>query len=88
MDKITIAENAMHIGGIAVGVANIESILGWVILIIQLGWLITKLIIKIVNAVKSNTSVETLDDEVDEVIEMFEEIKGSMNNERENIEQK
>lgn len=81
--------------GTATGLANIEHILGIIILVIQLAWLITKLVVKIVNTVKNNESLDTLDDDVGSVIGQMEIFKDSLNsgeefieNERHDTEQK
>ena len=81
--------------GTATGLANIEHILGIIILVIQLAWLVTKLVVKIVNTVKNNESLDTLDDDVGSVIGQMEIFKDSLNsgeefveNERHDTEQK
>lgn len=61
--------------GTTTGFANIENILGIIILAIQLVWLVTKLIVKIINTVKNKKSLETLDDDVGSVINHLEIFK-------------
>lgn len=72
-------ENVVDVAMLTVGstysLANIEHILGVIILIIQLTWILTKLIVKIVNTAKSNGSLDALDKNVDDVIEKLEDIK-------------
>lgn len=65
--------------GTATGLANIEHILGIIILVIQLAWLLTKLIVKIVNAIKHNKSLDTLDPDVGSVIGHLENFKNTKN---------
>lgn len=61
--------------GTATGIANIEHILGIIILVIQLAWLLTKLIVKIVNTIKHNENLDALDDDVGSVIGQLEIFK-------------
>lgn len=72
--------------GTATGLANIEHILGIIILVIQLAWLITKLVVKIVNTVKNKENLDTLDDDVGSVIGQMEIFKDSLNSGEEFIE--
>lgn len=65
--------------GTVTGLANIEHILGIIILVIQLAWLLTKLIVKIVNAIKNNESLDTLDDDVGSVVGQLEIFKDNLN---------
>ena len=61
--------------GTATGLANFEHILGIIILVIQLAWLLTKLIVKIINTIKNNENLDTLDDDVGSVIGQLEIFK-------------
>lgn len=65
--------------GTATGFANIEHILGIIILIIQLAWLFTKLIVKIVYTIKHNENLEILDDDVGSVINHLKSLKDTQN---------
>lgn len=72
--------------GTATGLANIEHILGIIILIIQLAWLSTKLIVKIINTIKHNKNLDILDDDVSSVIGHLENIKATKNSKEVDIE--
>ena len=80
-------KNAVDYSLIAVGsvisFANIETILGIVLLIIQISWLLTKLIYKIVITIKQKGNLDELDKEVTDITEVIETII----EEKENIEQ-
>ena len=72
--------------GTATGLANIEHILGIIILVIQLAWLLTKLIVKTVIAIKHNESLDNLDDDVGSVIGHLKSIKDIQNSNEVDIE--
>lgn len=72
--------------GTATGLANIEHILGIFILIIQLAWLITKLVVKIVNTIKHNENLDTLDNDVGSVIGKLDVFKDTQNSDEVTIE--
>ena len=72
--------------GTATGLANIEHILGIIILVIQLAWLLTKLLVKIVIAIKHNENLDNLDDDVGSVISHLETIKCIKNSNEVDIE--
>lgn len=69
--------------GSVISFANIETILGIVLLIIQISWLLTKLIYKIVITIKQKGNLDELDKEVTDITEVIETII----EEKENIEQ-
>lgn len=54
--------------GTVTGLANIEHILGIIILVIQLAWIITKLVVKIVTTIKTEQPLDELDDDVGSVV--------------------
>ena len=70
--------------GSAYSLANIEHILGIIILIIQLLWIATKLTVKIVNAVKNKIPLELFDDDVGSVVGQINIFKDILNSDEEN----
>lgn len=72
--------------GTATGLANIEHILGIIILAIQLAWLLTKLIVKIFNTIMHNESLDNLDDDVGSVIGQIGMFKDALKSGEETIE--
>lgn len=81
--------------GTATGLANIEHILGIIILVIQIAWLFTKFIVKVFNTLKNNESLDILDDDVGSVINSLKNVQSTLNfmeesdkNEHDNSEQK
>ena len=65
--------------GTATGLANIEHILGIVLLVIQLLWFIVKLLIKIVNSLKNKKRLDMRDIDVGSVINIIDDIKDELN---------
>lgn len=60
--------------GSVISFANIETILGIVLLIIQISWLLTKLIYKIVITINKKGNLDELDKEVTDITEVIETI--------------
>ena len=60
--------------GSVISFANIETILGITLLIIQISWLLTKLIYKIVITIKEKGNLDDLDKEVTDITEVIETI--------------
>lgn len=64
--------------GTAYSIANIEQILGLAIMLIQIIWLISKLIYKIYTTIKSksfkDSDIDEIEDIVDDVIDVYEDI--------------
>lgn len=65
--------------GTVTGLANIEHILGIIILVIQLAWLLTKFIVKVFNTLKNNESLDILDDDVGSVINSLKNVQSTLN---------
>lgn len=82
---MTKATDVVDYGLLAVGswwsLANIEHILGIIILVIQLVWLLTKLIVKIVRTVKNNKPLNVHDNDVKAVIDIIEDVQDNINSE-------
>ena len=72
--------------GTVTGLANIEHILGIIILVIQLAWIITKLVVKIVKAIKSDVPLEELDDDVGSVVGQLSVFKDTLDNSEVDVE--
>lgn len=60
--------------GSVISFANIETILGIILLVIQISWLLTKLIYKIVITIKQKGNLDDLDKEVTDITEVIETI--------------
>ena len=61
--------------GSTYSLANIETILGIVILVINLAWIVTKLVYKIVKSIKKGEDLEIHDNEVSSVTKTIEDFK-------------
>lgn len=72
--------------GSAYSLANIEQTLGIIILALQLGWLLTKLVLKIITIVKNKGNILEAEDEFEDVIEKLEDIATSKNPNKETAE--
>lgn len=81
-----VVDSCLLIVGTATGLANIEHILGIIILVIQLAWLLTKLIVKIINTINNNESLDNLDDDVGSVIDQLDIFKDTLKSDEENTE--
>lgn len=79
----TIVDTVLLSIGSLYSLANIEHILGIIILVIQLVWIVTKLTVKIVNAIKSKEDLSTFDPDVENVIGSLEDIRDSLTTESE-----
>ena len=74
MKNTGVVDYAMIAAGTLYSLANIEQILGIVLLIIQLVWIITKFVYKIYTAIKKEENLDDYDDEYDELIGNIEDI--------------
>lgn len=66
--------------------ANIEHILGIIILIIQLLWIMIKLVVKIVNTIKKKESLNLLDDDFSSAIGSLSDIMTSLNSDDKEVD--
>lgn len=83
-----IMDTTLMATGTIFGLANIEHILGVVLLIIQIAWFMTKLILASYKSIKEGESLDEHDDEVDEFIDTLNGIKNDIADKRaENEEQ-
>lgn len=74
--------------GTIFGIANIEHILGIVLLVIQIAWFMTKLIYSSYKSIKENEDLSHLDDEVDEFTDTINSIKDKIAKDRAENEEK
>ena len=74
MKNTGVVDYAMIAVGTLYSLANIEQILGIVLLIIQLLWIITKFVYKIYTAIKKEENLDDYDDEYDELIGNIEDL--------------
>lgn len=61
MDVLNKIENVMLLGGFAIGISNIETIVGLIYLIIQVCILITKIVLALYNKLKHNDITGAID---------------------------
>lgn len=71
--KILTIDTAFLLAGTTYGITNIQTILGIVVLSLQVLWLLTKIIVKIVRYIKSGKDLAVLDDEVNDVINLIDQ---------------
>lgn len=76
MNTFNKIDGAFLVIGSAYGLSNLQTILGIVVLSLQVIWILTKLIVKIVHHIKTGKDLSELDDEVDDVIELISQAKG------------
>lgn len=77
--------------GSGYALANIQNALGIAILVIQLAWITTKFVIKLVHKIKNKeTDVTDLDEDVSNVIGSLEEISANLSEmeKKENVNNK
>lgn len=84
MNKDNIIDSVLLTLGTAFSLSNIESLLGIVILIVQIMWLSFKLIYSLKNNVKHDKPIEELDDEFNDVIKKITELKNEVDNKEQN----
>lgn len=72
-------ENTIDVAMLSVGsiysLANIEHILGIIILVIQISWILCKFISKIVTCIKNKTNINELEDDVNDVVDTLTTLK-------------
>lgn len=74
--------------GLTYSLQNIQSILGIIILAIQIIWLLTKFIIKVVSYIKEKRNINELDTDLQDVIDKITDVKDSLPKEDNNDESK
>lgn len=56
--------------GTGYSLTNIQTVLGVALLVLQIAWIIAKIVTKIIRRVKTGEPIEALSDEVDDAIEV------------------
>ena len=79
----TIVDTVLLSIGSIYSLANIEHILGIIILVIQLLWILTKLTVKVIEAIKNKDDLNAFDPDVENIIGSLEDIRESLTTESE-----
>lgn len=86
MDKVSNAVDCTLIAlGTTFSLANIQSILGVIMLCIQLVWIAVKLIVKIVDTIKKRENLGQLDGDVKDLVDRIGELQEQLH-EKENTD--
>lgn len=67
---VNVIENALAVGGVAISLSQIEQVLGIVLLVVQIGIILVRLIIKLVHNIKSGNvqdAIKATQDAEDEI---------------------
>ena len=64
--------------GSAFSLANLDDILGIIILVIQAVWICVKMVVKIINTIKSGGSLTDIDEDVGILVDKIEEISNTV----------
>lgn len=73
--------------GTGYALANIQTVLGIAVLCVQLGWLLTKFVIKLTHKIRDKADLSELDDDVASILGGLNDISKSLegkDNERDN----
>ena len=75
MSKTTLAIDSCLLAlGTTYSLANIRETIGVIILIVELAWIVTKLVIKIVDAIKNKKSIEDINEDVEDLVDKLEDV--------------
>ena len=86
MDKtINFIDGFLLTVGSAYSVANIKEVLGVVILVIQLLWLLAKLLIRIYTAIENKEPIDDVSEDVEDIVENITNIKDFINPEGDDV---
>lgn len=66
--------------GTSISIANLQELLGVILLFIQIIWLLIKLIVKIVTTIKNKGNLNDLDDDVSELTNTIGNVITKINN--------
>ena len=66
--------------GTSISIANLQELLGVILLFIQIIWLLVKLIVKIVTTIKNKGNLNDLDDDVSELTNTIGNVITKINN--------
>lgn len=83
-----VVDGALIALGLTYSLQNIQSILGIIILAIQIIWLLTKFITKVVSYIKEKRNINELDTDLQDVVDKITDIKDSLPKEDNNDESK
>lgn len=83
-----IVDGALIALGLTYSLQNIQSILGIIILVIQIIWLLTKFITKVVSYIKEKRNIGELDTDLQDVVDKITDIKDNLPKEDNNDESK
>ena len=67
-------DNILMALGATWSLANIQTLLGIIVLVFQIVWLMFKLVIKIINKIKTKGNLDDLDKEVDKITDKINSI--------------
>lgn len=83
-----IVDGALIALGLTYSLQNIQSILGIIILAIQIIWLLTKFITKVISYIKAKRNIDELDPDLQDVVDKITDIKDTLPKEDNNDESK
>lgn len=83
-----VVDGALIALGLTYSLQNIQSILGIIILAIQIIWLLTKFITKVISYIKEKRNIEELDTDLQDVVDKITDIKDNLPKEDNNDESK
>ena len=66
--------------GTSISIANLQELLGVILLVIQIIWLLIKLIVKIATTIKNKGNLNDLDDDVSELANTIGNVVTKINN--------
>ena len=66
--------------GTSISIANLQELLGVILLVIQIIWLLIKLIVKIATTIKNKGNLNDLDDDVSELTNTIGNVITKINN--------
>ena len=83
-DINAIVDTTLLTVGTVYSLDNLDHILGIIIMVLNIVWLLTKLVVKVVNTIKSRGNLDELDDEVEGIVDILEENLDKRNQEEVN----
>ena len=83
-----VVDGALIALGLTYSLQNIQSILGIIILAIQIIWLLTKFITKVISYIKEKRNIEELEPDLQDVVDKITDIKDNLPKEDNNDESK
>ena len=83
-----VVDGALIALGLTYSLQNIQSILGIIILAIQIIWLLAKFITKVISYIKEKRNIDELDPDFKDVVDKITDIKDNLPKEDNNDESK